>query len=96
LKKFREDPKCRILILNDMSGSSSLNLQHANYMFWFEQPDSPITRQQGVKRIYRPGQTKPVYIIDPFMSGTVDERIYYANQQGKKLLDQLLKGTNKL
>lgn len=96
LKRFREDPKCRVLVLNDMSGSSSLNLQHANYMFWFEQPDSPITRQQGVKRIYRPGQTNPVYIIDPFMEGTVDERIYYANQQGKKLLDALLKGSEKL
>lgn len=96
LKKFREDPKCRILVLNDMSGSSSLNLQHANYMFFFEQPDSPINRQQGEKRIWRAGQTRPVYIIDPFMEGTVDERIFYSNQQGKKLLDQLLKGTGKL
>lgn len=96
LKKFREDKKCRVLVLNDMSGSSSLNLQHANFMFWFEQPDSPITRQQGVKRIYRAGQTKPCFIIDPFMEGTVDERIFYSNQQGKKLLDALLKGTEKL
>lgn len=96
LKKFREDPKCRILVLNDMSGSSSLNLQHANYMFFFEQPDSPINRQQGEKRIWRAGQTKPVTIIDPFMEGTVDERMFYSNQQGKKLLDQLLKGTEKL
>lgn len=96
LKRFREDAKCRILVLNDMSGSSSLNLQHANYMYFFEQPDSPINRQQGEKRIWRAGQTQPVYIIDPFMEGTVDERIFYANQQGKKLLDALLKGSEKL
>ena len=92
LKRFRENPKCRVLILNDMSGSSSLNLQHANYMFFFEQPDSPITRQQGEKRIWRAGQKQPVTYIDPFMNGTVDEKIFYSNQQGKKLLDQLLKG----
>jgi len=30
------------------------------------------------------------------MEGTVDERIFYANMQGKKLLDQLLKGVQKL
>jgi SNF2 family DNA or RNA helicase len=96
LKKFREDPKCLILVLNDQSGSNSLNLQHANYMFFFEEPDSPINRQQGEGRIWRPGQTKPVYYIDPLMSGTVDERILYANQQGKKLLDELLKGTSNL
>lgn len=92
LKRFREDPKCSVLVLNDQSGSNSLNLQHANYMFFFEQPDSPINRQQGERRIWRPGQTKPVWYIDPFMEGTADERIFYSNQQGKKLLDELLKG----
>ncbi len=65
-------------------------------MFFFEQPDSPINRQQGEKRIWRAGQTKPVWIIDPFMEGTVDERIFYSNKQGKQLLDQLLKGEVKL
>jgi SNF2 family DNA or RNA helicase len=96
LKRFRDDPNCVILILNDQSGSNSLNLQHANYMFFFEQPHSPIDRQQGEKRIWRPGQTKPVYFIDPFMEGTVDEKIFWSNKQGKKLLDQLLRGTEKL
>ncbi len=96
LKKFREKDDCRVLVLNDQSGSSSLNLQHANYIYFFEEPDSPINRQQGEARIWRPGQTKPVYYIDPLMEGTVDERILYSNQQGKKLLDELLKGTVKL
>jgi len=96
LRRFRDDGNCRVLVLNDQSGSTSLNLQHANYMFFFEEPDSPINRQQGEKRIYRAGQTKPVWIIDPFMEGTVDERIFYANMQGKKLLDLLLKGVQKL
>lgn len=96
LKRFREDENCRVMVLNDQSGSSSLNLQHANYMFFFEQPDSAINRTQGEKRIYRAGQAKPVWIIDPFMDGTVDERIFHSNRQGKKLLDQLLKGEVKL
>lgn len=94
LERFRDDPNCRVLVLNDQSGSASLNLQHANFMFFFEQPDSPVTRQQGEGRIWRPGQTKPVFYIDPLMEGTVDERIMYANKQGKKLLTELLKGTD--
>lgn len=96
LERFRSDDNCTVLVLNDQSGSSSLNLQNANYMFFFEEPDSPINRQQGEGRIWRSGQTKPVYYIDPLMEGTVDERILYANQQGKKLLDSLLKGTEQL
>jgi SNF2 family DNA or RNA helicase len=96
LRRFRDDPACTVLVLNDQSGSSSLNLQHASYMYFFEEPDSPINRQQGEARIWRSGQNKPVYYIDPFMEGTVDERIFYSNQAGKKLLDSLLKGSVKL
>lgn len=92
LERFRSYNDCRVLVLNDQSGSSSLNLQHANYMFFFEQPDNPITRQQGEGRVWRPGQVKPVYYIDPLMEGTVDQRLFGANKQGKKLLDELLKG----
>lgn len=94
LERFRSDSKCRVLVLNDQSGSASLNLQHANFMFFFEQPDSPTTRQQGEGRIWRPGQTKIAHYIDPLMEGTVDARIMHANKQGKKLLDELLKGTD--
>lgn len=96
LSKFRDDKNCRILVLNDQSGSNSLNLQHANYMFFFEQPDDPKNRSQGERRIWRPGQTKPVIYIDPLMEGTVDSKIFYSNRQGKNLLDQLLKGAERL
>jgi SNF2 family DNA or RNA helicase len=92
LKKFKDTAKCRVLVLNDQSGSSSLNLQHANYMMFFEQPDSPINRQQGEARIWRQGQEKVVFYVDAIMDGTVDQRIYESNKNGKKLLDELLKG----
>ena len=92
LRKFKESEKCRVLVINDQSGSSSLNLQHANYMMFFEQPDSPINRQQGEARIWRQGQEKPVYYYDPIMTGTVDGGIHKSNLEGKKLLDELLKG----
>ena len=92
LKKFKDTAKCRVLVLNDQSGSSSLNLQHANYMMFFEQPDSPINRQQGEARIWRQGQEKVVFYVDAIMDGTVDQRIHESNKRGKKLLDELLKG----
>jgi SNF2 family DNA or RNA helicase len=95
LQRFRDDQNCTVMVLNDQSGSSSLNLQHANYEFWFEQPDSPINRQQGERRIWRPGQTKPVFYIDPLMDGTADERIYQANRHGKNLLQEFLSGREK-
>ncbi len=92
LKKFREDEDCQVLVINVKSGSSSLNLQFANYLIFFEQPDSPIDRQQAEARVWRPGQAKRVFIYDLLVRGTVDHQLHRANEAGANLLQELLNG----
>ena len=90
LTKFRTDPNCRILAINIKSGSSSLNLQFANYLVFFEQPTSAIDRQQAEARVWRSGQQKHVMIYDLFVQGTYDQRDFEANKAGENLLQRLL------
>lgn len=90
LSRFEKDPDCQVLVINSKSGSSSLNLQFASYMIFYESPDSPIDRQQAVARIYRPGQANKVVIYDLVSRGTLDEGIIKSCQEGKRLLDELL------
>jgi SNF2 family DNA or RNA helicase len=90
LRRFQTDPDCQVLVINSRSGSSSLNLQMANYMVFFEQPDSPIDRQQAEARVWRSGQTEKVFIYDLFMRKTYDKRIYESNAAGRSLLKELL------
>jgi superfamily II DNA or RNA helicase len=92
IRRFRDDDKCAVLVINSRSGSSALNLQHANYICFFEQPDSPIDRQQAERRCWRPGQDKRVEIYDLLMKGTVDWPMYSANKAGENLLKNLLDG----
>ncbi len=92
LRKFKTDDKCTVLVINDKSGSSSLNLQGANYLVFFEQPDSPIDRQQAERRVWRPGQAKRVFMYDLLMKGTADQKIYASNKAGENLLQKLLSG----
>jgi SNF2 family DNA or RNA helicase len=92
LRKFKDDAQCRVLLLNWKSGSSSLNLQGANYLIVFEQPESPIDRKQGEARLWRPGQTQRVLIYDLLVKGTVDARMHKSNELGKDLLQELLTG----
>jgi SNF2 family DNA or RNA helicase len=94
LRRFKSDPACRVLVLNWRSGSSSLNLQHANYMIVYEQPDSPIDRKQGEARLWRPGQQQRVFIYDLLVKGTADQRMHAANLAGKSLLEELLDGSD--
>lgn len=96
IRRFQDDPECTVLVINSKSGSSSLNLQVANYVVFYEQPDSPIDRQQAERRAWRPGQERKVFFIDLLTERTADERMLGSNLQGKKLLQQLLDNRSQL
>ncbi len=85
LKNFREDERCRILVINSKSGSSALNLQFASYMCFMECP-SVIDREQAEARCYRPGQRNRVLIYDIFVRGTIDESHYKSIKAGGDFL----------
>ncbi len=91
LRRFKQQPSCRALVLNSKSGSSSLNLQNASYVVFFEQPDNPIDRQQAERRVWRPGQTKRVMLFDLLVEGTSDARLMGTNKAGKNLLKELFR-----
>jgi SNF2 family DNA or RNA helicase len=96
LRKFKADANCRVLVINDQSGSSSLNLQIANYLVFFEQPDSPINRQQAERRVWRPGQAKRVLIYDLLVKSTKDYALHASNKAGEDLLQSIIAGRTKL
>lgn len=96
LRTFKQDPKCRVLVINSRSGSSSLNLQNANCVIFFEQPLSAIDRQQAEARCWRSGQEKRVFFFDLIMQGTLDGKQHHVNKTGENLLKELLGGRIKL
>jgi SNF2 family DNA or RNA helicase len=95
LRQFQEDPATRVLV-GSKSITFGLNLQVANYLFFFESPDSCIKRRQTERRIPRPGQTKHCFIYDIVVKGSVDEHILDAVVYGKSFFDQLMRGKVKL
>lgn len=92
LRKFKADANCKVLVINVRSGSSSLNLQVANYVVFFEQPDNPIDRQQAERRVWRPGQAKRVFIYDLLTKATKDHALYQSNKDGEDLMKRLIAG----
>lgn len=90
LRRFKKDPNCRVLVINTQSGSSSQNLQMANYVVYYEQPQGSIDREQSERRAWRPGQLKTVFFIDLLMKDTYDENMLQANAEGRDLLADIL------
>lgn len=96
LRRFKTSDACKVLVINIKSGSSSLNLQLAQYLVFFEQPDSPIDRSQAESRLWRPGQANRVFIIDLLVRQTADKALHSSNKAGANLLEELLSGKENL
>lgn len=90
LRRFRDGPACTVMVINSKSGSSSLNLQFASYIVFFEQPVSSIDRIQAEGRCWRPGQPRRVFIYDLLVTGTLDTHMKKANRDGQEQLEYIL------
>lgn len=83
---YAKDMICQI-----SSGGEAIDgLQHAAHdTFVFEPNWSPGTDNQGIGRIYRIGQTKPVHVIRFIAEGTLDETKLGSMDGKQDTLDQM-------
>jgi len=53
-----------IAIAHPESGATAFTLVEANVVIFYSNTHRHDHRQQGLKRVHRPGQTRTVYIVD--------------------------------
>ena len=92
LEEFKNDPRCRILVANIDSGGTGLNLQVANYLFYYENSDDAKARVQSEGRVWRRGQEKQVYIYDVIIKNSIEEKILKFHIDSQQLFDELVTG----
>ncbi len=74
LKRFREDPACRIFLSTD-AGGTGLNLQSASMLINLDIPWNPAILEQRVARIHRMGQKENVTVINMVSSESIEQRM---------------------
>lgn len=91
---FMHDPSIRGLVMNsEAGGTGNDGLQEvANYLFFFESPPSPTTRQQVIKRLHRTGQRKRTFVYDIVAARTVDQGILDDAAAGRNLYEEVVNG----
>lgn len=70
----------RVFMSTLQLGSESINLSSAKYCVFLDRSWSPKDNNQGVSRIYRPGQTETAQIIHINANKTTDQRVERVNQ----------------
>merc|ERR1719291_328462 len=73
LKRFRETPKVRVLLLSMYVGGVGLNIPEANHGYFLDTWWNPFVHSQCEDRMHRIGQKKPVHISYLLAAGSFDE-----------------------
>jgi len=87
VRRFLADPDKRVFVMNSESGGTGTDglQKQARYLVFYESPVSPITRQQVLKRVHRPGQEREPVIYDLVMEKSIDARILGFVKEGQDL-----------
>ena len=89
--EYKTSKNKNVLIINAIRGGTGLNLQFANYCFFYETPITVRHRMQAEKRIHREGQTNTCYYYDFVALNTYDERDLYNLRNGIEYFNKLMK-----
>ncbi len=90
LRRFREQPEHKALILSLRVGGLGLNLQEASYVFHLDRWWNPAIERQAEDRSHRLGQTVKVNAIKYSCAETIEERIDRLLESKQEIFDRLV------
>ncbi|KDP22729.1 hypothetical protein JCGZ_01831 [Jatropha curcas] len=94
IKKFTEDPDCKIFLMSLKAGGIALNLTVASHVFLMDPWWNPAVERQAQDRIHRIGQYKPIRIVRFIIEDTVEERILQLQEKKELVFEGTVGGSS--
>jgi len=85
IKKFKDDPECKVFLLSTRAGGLGINLTAADTVIIYDSDWNPQMDLQAQDRCHRIGQTKPVIVYRLVSSGSAEKKILEKANAKKKL-----------
>lgn len=96
VRRFQENPYCKLFLISLKAGGFGLNLTEAEYVFLLDPWWNPAVESQAIDRTHRIGQTKPVFAYRLITKGTVEEKVLELQKSKRELADAIINGNNSL
>ena len=82
--------KADVFLISLKAGGAGLNLVGADTVIHYDPWWNPAAQAQATDRAYRIGQTKPVFVHDLIIAGSVEERMLGLQKHKRQLADSIL------
>ncbi len=89
IDRFKNDPKCGVILMSYGAGAVGLNLQFCHYVFLFDRWWNPAVEDQAINRAHRLGVKKAVTVTRMMAVETIEQRIDAVLSEKRELLRTL-------
>ncbi|XP_028796938.1 ATP-dependent helicase rhp16 isoform X1 [Neltuma alba] len=93
IKRFTDDPECKIFLMSMKAGGVALNLTVASHVFIMDPWWNPAVEHQAQDRIHRIGQYKPIRIVRFVIENTIEERILKLQEKKELIFEGTVGGS---
>jgi len=90
VRRFQEDPACRVFLMTLKTGGLGLNLTAADTVFIYDPWWNVAVENQAVDRSHRIGQDRTVFSYKLITRGTIEERIMTLQLRKQALFDSII------
>jgi superfamily II DNA or RNA helicase len=96
VRRFQDDPECKLFLISLKAGGLGLNLTAAEYVFLLDPWWNPAIEAQAIDRAHRIGQTRRVFAYRLIARDTVEEKIIELQKTKRALADSIIGAENSL
>lgn len=89
-----QEGRTRVFLISLKAGGTGLNLTRADTVIHYDPWWNPAAQAQATDRAYRIGQTRPVFVYNLIVGGSVEERMINLQRHKQALADGLLAGSD--
>ncbi|MEM9456471.1 MAG: DEAD/DEAH box helicase [Myxococcota bacterium] len=82
--------RAEVFLISLKAGGAGLNLTRADTVIHFDPWWNPAAQAQATDRAYRIGQTRPVFVYNLIVAGSVEERMVGLQRRKQNLADSIL------
>jgi len=90
VKRFQEDPACRVFLISLKAGGVGLNLTAADYVYIVDPWWNPAVEQQAIDRTHRIGQSKAVIAYRMVCRDSIEEKMLKLQDRKRTLAADLV------